>query len=72
MGKIIVFLVLAFVVYAVIKAAGRRARRPEAGEMPAEPMVACERCKVNLPKSEAIEERGHFYCSEEHRRPDVG
>lgn len=72
MGKILFFLVLALVVYAVIKAAGRRRRPPPAGERPSEHMVACERCKVNLPRSEALEDRGHFYCSEEHRRPGAG
>ena len=68
MGKIILFLVLAFVAYVVIKGAVRRRRRPTAGDRPPEHMVACRRCGVNLPWSEALEEDGRFYCSEEHRR----
>ena len=72
MGKIILFLVLAFVAYIVIKGAARRSRPPSAAERPPEPMVACERCKVNLPRSEALEDGGHFYCSEEHRRLGAG
>lgn len=69
MGKIILFLVLAFVAYMVIKGAVRRSRPPAAGDRPPEHMVACRRCGVNLPRSEALEEDGRFYCSEEHRRP---
>ena len=69
MGKIILFLVLAFVVYMVIKGAARRGQPPAAGDRPPERMVACRRCGVNLPRSEALEEDGRFYCSEEHRRP---
>jgi hypothetical protein len=69
MGKIILFLVLAFVAYMVIKGAARRSRPPAASDSPPEHMVACGRCGVNLPKSEALEEDGRFYCSEEHRLP---
>lgn len=72
MGKIILFLVLAFIAYVVIKAAARRNRPPPAGDRPPEHMVACRRCGVNLPRSEALEEGGHYYCSEDHCRPDAG
>ena len=72
MGKIILFLVLALVVYVVVKGAARRNRQSSAAERPPEHMVACAHCKVNLPESEAIEDRGTFYCSEEHRRLGVG
>ena len=68
MGKIILFLVLAFVAYLVIKGAVRRSRPPAAGDRPPEHMVACRRCGVNLPRSEALEEDGCFFCSDEHRR----
>jgi len=68
MGKIILFLVLAFVAYMVVKGALRRRRPPTAGDRPPERMVACGHCGVNLPTSEALEEDGRFYCSDEHRR----
>ena len=71
MGKIILFLVLAFVAYLVIKGAVRRRQPPAAGDGPPEHMVACKRCGVNLPRSEALVEDGCFYCSEEHRRPSA-
>ena len=69
MGKIILFLVLAFVAYMVIKAVVHRSRPPAARDRPPEHMVACRRCGVNLPRGEALEEDGRFYCSEEHRHP---
>ena len=73
MGKIILFLILAFVAYVVIKGAMRRGPPPSAGDArPPEHMVACTHCGVNLPRSEALEDGGHFYCSEEHRRLGVG
>lgn len=68
MGKIILFLVLAFVAYVVVKGAMRRRRPPTPGDRPPERMVACRHCGVNLPRSEALEENGRFYCSDEHRR----
>ncbi len=67
MGKIILFLVLAFAVYMVVKGAVRRNQPPAVDDRPPERMVACGRCGVNVPRSEALEEDGRFYCSEEHR-----
>ncbi len=72
MGKIVLFLVLALVAYFVIRGAVRRGRRPATGAKPAEYMVACRHCGGNLPTSEALQEAGHFYCSEEHRRLGAG
>jgi len=67
-GKIILFIALALVVYLVIQGMIRARRRPSASERPPERMVACWRCGVNLPQSEAMEADGHFFCSESHRR----
>lgn len=72
MSKVILLLVLALVAYVLIKGAARRRRPPAAAGRPPEHMVACSRCGVNLPRSEALEEDGRFYCSEEHRLPDAG
>lgn len=33
-----------------------------------EKMVECAHCKLYLPRSEAIGERNHFFCSREHYR----
>jgi uncharacterized protein len=47
--------------------AGKREALPR-DDKPAEDMVRCEVCKVNLPRSEAILSQGKFYCCDEHRR----
>ena len=66
MGKIVVLLLLALVAWIAVKAWLRRPGRAAQARV-AEPMVACAHCAVNLPRSEAFEDRGRFYCSEEHR-----
>lgn len=83
MGKILLLVILAFVVYAlwrgskqVQRAAGDGGAGPGTagvgkGGKPAgdpERMVACERCKVHLPVGEAVAVDGHWFCSEEHAR----
>ena len=71
-GKIILFFVLAAVAYLLIRGATRTKRGDtpagRRAEMPAENMKACAHCGVNLPRSEALEADGQYYCSEEHRR----
>lgn len=71
MSKLILLLVLGLLAYLVFKgfqrSAARRERREDAQRSP-ERMVACARCGVHLPESEAIEDDGRRYCSEEHRR----
>jgi uncharacterized protein len=46
---------------------GGGAAQPPASE-PAEDMVRCKYCGVNLPRSEALMSKGQFYCCDEHRR----
>jgi uncharacterized protein len=67
LSKLIFLLIAAAVVYVVIRGMIRKnaARR---APPPAERMVACVHCGINLPQSEAVENGGRFYCSEEHRR----
>jgi len=46
------------------------AAAPRAPSPPvAEDMVRCEQCGLNLPRSEALSERGRWYCSREHLPP---
>ena len=66
MGKLLLLLILALVVYLAVRSAYRRSK-PGRSEAAVEDMVACERCGVNLPRSEAIESRGRYFCSQEHR-----
>ena len=44
-------------------------RKPsgKSSEKPAEDMVRCQVCGVNLPRSEAILSQGRLFCSDEHR-----
>ena len=73
MGKVLLFLVIAFIVFLAVKGASRGRKRGPGGQgRKPESMVACARCRVNLPRSEALEADGSFYCSEEHRRLGTG
>ena len=69
MGRIIFLLVIAFLIYLLFKgflrAQARREEKP--GEKAVEDMVACARCGVNLPKSEARGEGELFYCRDNPR-----
>ena len=70
MGRIVLLLVIAFLVYLVFRGFFRVNTRK--GEMPAksvdgENMVVCARCGVNLPKSDARLEEGLFYCQDNPR-----
>lgn len=68
------WLVLAAAVFAVLWLLRRALARREGGPPragresgPAE-LVSCARCEVHLPRGEALEHAGNFYCSDEHRR----
>jgi uncharacterized protein len=73
MSKLILLLFLGFLAYLVFKgfkrAAANRDGKAQAGK-PAESehMVACARCGMHVPESEAFEGAGGRFCSEEHRR----
>jgi len=68
------WLVLAVAVFAAIWLLRRSRARREDGRASAErqgpqaALVRCAHCDVHLPRGEALEHAGHFYCSEEHRR----
>ena len=75
MAKLILIVLVAFIVYALIRGYARRL--PKDGARPVgedkaagggEAMVRCSHCGVHLPRSEGILARDQFYCSEEHRR----
>ena len=70
MGKLILLLIVAAVLYYVLKG-GRRSARGKDREAEAgapERMVNCSQCGVYLPESEAQGDGHRFFCSEEHRR----
>lgn len=73
MGKIVLLIVIGVVIYALFRGffksqvrqdeAQARARERAATTARGEDMVACARCGVNLPRSEAREEDGRLVCA---------
>ncbi len=64
MGRILFFLLIGVVLWLLLRNA-LKARKPEAPPAETklgEDFVACARCGVNLPRSEARQESGQFYC----------
>lgn len=75
MGKLLFWLLVGFAVYAGWRWWQARQRIDQANrERPApptavgEPMVRCEVCGLNLPRSEALADGARHFCGEEHRR----
>ena len=68
MAKLLLLIVAIVVVYFFVKGLARKRRERAAPPSPGETMVPYARCGVNLPRSEALEAAGGFFCSEEHRR----
>jgi len=70
MARILLLLVIVFLVWLIFRgffrAQVKKASTP-ATTVRGEDMVACARCGVNLPRSEAREEAGAFYCRDNPR-----
>ena len=65
MGRILFWLVLAALAYLVFRGMTRNAigdAKPRPKSVAGEAMVACARCGVNVPRSEAREEAGRWVC----------
>ena len=72
MGRILFLLIIAFLIYLLFKGFLRAQTRrgEEDRKEKVEDMVACARCGVNLPRSDAREDAGRFYCvNNPHCRP---
>jgi uncharacterized protein len=73
LGRIVLLLIIAFVIYLLIRGFMRKqVKRDEAdGALSksngGEDMVACTRCGVNLPRSEALVVAGQLVCKENPR-----
>lgn len=72
MGRILFWALLALAAYALWRGWQRAQRRTRvAAERRAavtgESMVACRVCGLNVPRSEAVVDGEHSYCSEAHR-----
>ena len=66
MGKWIFLVLFVLVVYFALKAARRKNKAKVHSLRLPEDMVACDRCGVNLPKSEAFQSQGRFFCCKDH------
>jgi uncharacterized protein len=68
MGRLLFWLVIGAIVYALLKgwARGSRQATQRRGPPPSEAMVRCEACGLNLPESDALSRDGRWYCSREH------
>lgn len=71
MSKLLLLVIAAAVAYFLVTGFSRKRAKSE-GLPPSETMVPCAHCGVNLPRSEALEDAGRFFCSEEHRRAVLG
>ena len=67
MGRLLFLVVIAVVVYLLIKYFSKRISDNKVSSK-AEDMVRCTYCGVHLPKGECIMADGNSYCSEAHRR----
>jgi uncharacterized protein len=75
LAKLIFFLLVAWVVYWLLRSSRRSgdAGRAEPPPPPSpEAMVACARCGLHVPRSESVESAGRHYCCPEHQRLDAG
>jgi len=66
MARILFLLFIAFLIYLLWRGFTRGKKEdetpPSAATRPAEDMVQCSRCGVNLPRSEALLEAGKITC----------
>lgn len=68
--KFVVVLIVILAVVWLARSAGRRVTQDKDTKPPLPPreeMVACARCGLHLPHSEALPGRGGLFCSEAHR-----
>lgn len=67
MGKIILLLVIAFLIYLVLRGFFRSQVKkdapPPSTTVQGEDMVQCAKCGVNLPRGETREEAGRLVCA---------
>ena len=69
MARVLLFLIIGFLVVAVFRGFFRPRIRsePPAKSVSGEDMVACARCGVNQPRSEAVFESGTYHCKDNPR-----
>jgi uncharacterized protein len=70
-SKLLLLVIAAAVIYFLVTGYARKRGRPSPAAQ-SESMVACAHCGLNVPRGEALESAGRFFCSEEHRRAGSG
>lgn len=75
MGRILFWFLLGLVAYVAWRgwSAKQRLQQKQGEEkgarrIGAEPMVPCDVCGLNVPRSEALAGSGRWYCSDDHRK----
>ncbi len=66
-GKLIFFVIIALLIYWIIKSRQPEDTDTDSPSEAIEDMVRCTHCGVHLPKSESIASDDLFFCSDEHR-----
>lgn len=70
MSKLLLLVIAVAVIYFLVTGFARK--RKHSAPPLTEAMVPCAHCGINIPRSEALESGGRFFCSEEHRRVGSG
>ena len=66
MGKLIFYILIAALIYWIIKSRRLKQEETEVLQESAEDMVNCSYCGVYLPKSEAVGNHDKYFCCNEH------
>ena len=68
MGKLIFYIIIAALIYWIIKNRQPKEEKTETLAESIEDMVSCTHCGVHLPRSEAISSHhNQYFCCNEHR-----
>jgi uncharacterized protein len=71
MGKYLLLIAVAGLVYWIVRSHWRRRVKGESSaKAPAENMVRCAQCGIHLPRGESLMVRGQYYCCSEHQPGD--
>ena len=67
MGRILLFIIIAFIIWMMVRGLFKSRRKSGSTETPAksDDMVACRVCGVHIPKDEAMLENGTYRCRDE-------
>ena len=67
MSKLLLFGLLIFVVYLIVRGKGHARRTSPPQSRPVEQMVVCAHCGVHLPQTESLQSGQLHFCCEQHR-----